>query len=105
MVPENRSNPNSAEIPIHFIRLKSTNPNSQTPIFYLEGGPGSSSSWQAHNPRYLEAWTHFLSLGDVILLDQRGTGAGRDRVSFFSPKKRVNRAFIKLTFPFNLPRG
>jgi len=87
IVPENRSNLNSAEIPIHFIRLKSTNPNPQTPIFYLEGGPGSSSSWQAQNPRYLEGWTHFLALGDVILLDQRGTGEGRDRVSFFSPKK------------------
>ena len=87
IVPENRSNPKSAEIPIHFIRLKSTNPNPQTPIFYLEGGPGSSSSWQAHNPRYLEGWTHFLELGDVILLDQRGTGAGRDRVLYFSTEK------------------
>ena len=67
--------------------MKSTNPNPQTPIFYLEGGPGSSSSWQAHNPRYLEGWTHFLELGDVILLDQRGTGEGRDRVLYFSKEK------------------
>jgi len=86
-VPENRANPNSELISIHFTRLKSTNPNSQTPIFYLEGGPGASCSWQAENPRYLESWIPYLELGDVLLLDQRGTGAGRERVSYFSRKK------------------
>ncbi|MCG8330975.1 MAG: alpha/beta hydrolase [Chitinophagales bacterium] len=81
-VPENRSNPNSEDIYIHFVRLKSTNANQQVPLFYLEGGPGSSCTWQAENPRYMEVWSKFLELGDVILLDQRGTGAGRERVLY-----------------------
>ncbi len=81
-VPENRSNPKSIEIPIHYIRLKSKNPNPGTALIYLEGGPGASCTWQASNPRYLENWLPHLELSDVILLDQRGTGAGRERVSF-----------------------
>ena len=81
-VPENRANPNAEMISVHFVQLKSTNPNPQTPLFYLEGGPGSSCSWQAKDPDYLERWLPFLELGDVILLDQRGTGAGGQRVTF-----------------------
>ncbi len=81
-VPENRNNPDSEAIAIHFVQLKSTNPNPQAPLIYLEGGPGSSCSWQADDPRYLGSWLPYLEVGDVILLDQRGTGAGRDRVLY-----------------------
>ncbi|MDH7447110.1 alpha/beta fold hydrolase [Aquimarina sp. 2201CG14-23] len=81
-VPENRNNPNSKNISIHFIRLKSTNPNPKTPLIYLEGGPGSSATWQAGNKHYLEKWLPYLELNDVILLDQRGTGAGTERVLY-----------------------
>lgn len=85
-VPENRANPNSAQIEVKFIRLKSTNPNPTTPLFYLEGGPGSSCTWQADNPYFLERWSKFLPLGDVVLLDQRGTGAGTNRVLYIWQK-------------------
>lgn len=81
-IPENRANPNSEDIAIHFIRLKSNNPNPQTPLIYLEGGPGSSCTWMVQAPDYLEVWGKFLALGDVILLDQRGTGQGRNRVLY-----------------------
>lgn len=81
-VPENRNNPNSEDIQIHFVRLKSTSPNPQSPMIYLEGGPGSSCTWQANDPRSLESWLPFLELGDLILLDQRGTGAGAERVTY-----------------------
>ena len=81
-VPENRSNPKSPEISIYFIKLKSANPNPGTPLIYLEGGPGSSCSWQAEEPYYLEKWLPYLKLGDVILLDQRGTGQGSERVTY-----------------------
>lgn len=86
-VPENRSNPQSEEITIHFTRLKSKHPNPQAPLFYLSGGPGASCTWQAENPHYLERWLAFLELGDVVLLDQRGTGAGRDRVLYVWQKE------------------
>ncbi|OJJ22952.1 hypothetical protein BKI52_00950 [marine bacterium AO1-C] len=85
-VPENRANANSAQIEVKFVRLKSTNPNPKTPLIYLEGGPGSSCTWQAENPYFLERWSKFLALGDVILLDQRGTGAGRNRVMYIWQK-------------------
>ncbi|HAS39429.1 MAG TPA: hypothetical protein DCS93_03080 [Microscillaceae bacterium] len=85
-VPENRANPNSAQIEVKFVRLKSTNLNAKAPLIYLEGGPGSSCTWQAENPYFLERWSKFLELGDVILLDQRGTGAGRNRVMYIWQK-------------------
>lgn len=93
-VPENRKNPNSAEIPIHFIRLKSSNPTPKAPIFYLEGGPGSSCTWQASNPNYLENWLSYLELGDVVLIDQRGTGAETERTLFIWQKELPNNLFV-----------
>jgi len=86
MVPENRDNPGSEKIAIHFARLKSNNPNPKAPVVFLDGGPGSSCSWQASDPGSLEKWLPFLELGDVILLDQRGTGAGRERVMYIWKK-------------------
>ncbi len=82
MVPENRNNPNSENIKIEFVRLKSANPNPGPPVFYLAGGPGSSSTWQARDEYYLESWLPFLEQGDVILVDQRGTGDGTNRVLY-----------------------
>ncbi len=81
-VPENRANPDSEDISIHFIQLKSTNPDPQVPLVYLEGGPGGSCIWQAGDPYYLEKWLPFLEISDVILLDQRGTGEGTQRVLY-----------------------
>ena len=83
-VPENRANPNSENISIHFIQLKSTNPSPRVPLIYLEGGPGQSCTWQAEDPYYLEYWLPFLEVSDVILLDQRGTGAGTQRVLYIA---------------------
>ena len=86
-VPENRNNPDAEDIAIHFVRLKSTNPNPQAPMIYLEGGPGSSCTWQANDPGSLEGWLSFLELGDLILLDQRGTGEGSKRVLYIWKKE------------------
>lgn len=93
-VPENRNNPNASIIPIHFITLKSSNPTPKSPIFYLEGGPGSSSTWQASNPRYLENWLPYLELGDVVLIDQRGTGAETQRTMFIWQKELPENLFV-----------
>ena len=82
LVPENRANPNSSAIPIQFVHLKSTNPQPSAPIFYLEGGPGSSCTWQADNDYYLEYWSKFLAIADVVLVDQRGTGKSSERLTY-----------------------
>ncbi len=81
-VPENRANPASDSITIHFVRLHGTGNNKQAPVIYLAGGPGSSCTWQASDPRSLETWEPYLELGDVVLLDQRGTGAGSERTLY-----------------------
>ena len=83
-VPEHRANPKSEDISIHFVQLKSTNPSPQVPLIYLEGGPGQSCTWQAEDPYHLERWLPFLEVSDVILLDQRGTGVGTQRVLYIA---------------------
>ncbi len=93
-VPENRKNPSSSKIPIHFIKLKSHNPTPNPPIFYLEGGPGSSCTWQASTPSYLENWLPYLELGDVVLVDQRGTGAETERTLFIWQKELPKNLFV-----------
>ena len=73
-VPENRQNPFSRMIPIKYIRFPATGTQSGPPIVYLAGGPGGSGIRTAKYRRY----AMFMALreyGDVIALDQRGTGA------------------------------
>lgn len=73
-VPEVRDDPNSNEIEIEYVRIKSTSSNPKTPIFYLAGGPGQGATSQATNPGYLNYWSSFLEDRDVVLIDQRGIG-------------------------------
>ena len=72
VVPEKRSNPESKEIELAFIRLRSTAPHPGPPLFFLQGGPGASGidalRWD------LPWFTALQEIGDVIALDQRGTG-------------------------------
>ncbi|WP_338766253.1 alpha/beta fold hydrolase [Bernardetia sp. ABR2-2B] len=93
-VKENRKNPNSELISISFIQLKSSTPTSENPLVYLEGGPGSSSTWQATYPEYLESWVELLEYSDVILLDQRGTGQGARRVTHIVSEDVPSKIFV-----------
>lgn len=73
-VPENRSNPDSRMIPITYVRFPATGQRKGPPIIYLAGGPGGSGVMTAKYYRF----AMFMALrdhGDVIALDQRGTGA------------------------------
>lgn len=71
-VPENRSNPDSRDIKLKFIRLKSLASSPQEPIIYLEGG-GGSCTWQAESPEDLTDWLPILEVADLIFVDRRGT--------------------------------
>lgn len=73
-VPENRNDPASRMIPITYVRFPATGKRKGPPIVYLAGGPGGSGVMTAKYYRF----AMFMALreyGDVIALDQRGTGA------------------------------
>ena len=73
LVPEDRGDPNSRRIEIGFVRFRSTNPDPGPPIVYLAGGPGGSGVATARGPRQ-PIFLALREVGDVIALDQRGTG-------------------------------
>ena len=72
-VPENRSNPDSREIPIRFVRFESRAASPGPPIIYLAGGPGGSGTGAAAGRRW-DLFDRLRDVSDVIALDQRGTG-------------------------------
>lgn len=61
------------EVELALLRLRATGPDPGPPLVYLAGGPGGSgigtASW------LYPVYERLRELGDVILLDQRGTGA------------------------------
>jgi len=80
VVPERRDDPDSALIELAFVRLKSTAETPGAPLVFLAGGPGVSGTdglrWE-----YLAPWFAALrTVGDVITLDQRGTGLSNPRL-------------------------
>jgi len=77
MVPENRSDPDSRMIRIEYVRFPATGNASGSPIVYLSGGPGGSGIGTAKGPRF-PLFMAMRAFGDVIALDQRGTGASND---------------------------
>ena len=72
-VAENRKNPNSRQIRLNYIRFPATSDNAGAPIVYLAGGPGGSGIGTAKWRRY-PLFQALREYGDVIALDQRGTG-------------------------------
>lgn len=75
-VPENRGRADSRPLELAFVRLPAepTADAAAPPIVYLAGGPGGSgiSAGRGDRFRFFDA---LRAVGDVILLDQRGTGA------------------------------
>lgn len=72
-VPENRNNKNSRNIRINYVRFPATGEKKGPPIVYLSGGPGGSGIGTAKWRRY-PLFMALREFGDVIALDQRGTG-------------------------------
>ena len=78
-VPENRSNKTSRTIPVKYVRFPATGDKEGSPIFYLSGGPGGSGINTAKYPRFrFPLFMAMREFGDVIALDQRGTGISND---------------------------
>jgi pimeloyl-ACP methyl ester carboxylesterase len=72
-VRENRSDQKSRMIEIHYVRFPSTAARPGSPIVYLAGGPGGSGVDAARGERF-PMFMALRAVGDVIALDQRGTG-------------------------------
>ena len=74
-VAENRSDENSRLIPLHYLRFPATGKNPGSPVIYLAGGPGGSGISTAAYPGFrFPLFMAMREFGDVIALDQRGTG-------------------------------
>lgn len=78
IVPEERRNPNSANIQLLVMTLLSPNPYApDEPIIYLEGGPGGSAVARHENWDDSTLRQEF----DIVLIDQRGTGFSRPNLN------------------------
>ena len=116
VVPENRQNPDSREIKLKYVHLKSTSPTPATPIMYLEGG-GATCTWQAESPEDLTDWLEILEVSDLIFVDQRGNEEDEDLTyiwegefptNFFLTEKAANqhyKAMVEKALPAFEQRG
>lgn len=73
-VPEDRARPDGPKITLAFVRLRTKATAPGPPIVFLAGGPGVPGTLVGRRPVYFEFFERLRELGDVILLDQRGTG-------------------------------
>lgn len=78
-VPERHDRPEGPQIELSMIRFRSTGANPSPPIVWLAGGPGDYGSDDIEGP-YLDLVRAFQAVGDVIALDQRGTGLSSPRL-------------------------
>lgn len=72
-VPENRNSGSDEEILLSFVLFPCTGETKGPPIIYLAGGPGGSGINAAMGSRIV-LFQALREFGDVIALDQRGTG-------------------------------
>jgi len=74
-VRETRSSPGSRLIRVAVIRLPAREaPHGAPPIVFLSGGPGIPASALARVPVYFDLFSKLQAIGDVLLIDQRGSG-------------------------------
>jgi pimeloyl-ACP methyl ester carboxylesterase len=73
-VPERRDRPSARTIRIGVVRLPSRARTPGAPIFFLAGGPGIPGIGMGRAPAYFRLFDRLRDLGDVYLIDQRGTG-------------------------------
>lgn len=71
LVPENRAAAKSRKIAIGYLRLKSRSASPKAPLFFFQGGPGSRGIGDSQV--WIDFWSQFLEVSDVVLIDQRGT--------------------------------
>lgn len=91
-VPENRSDPESRDIELAVLQVKSNNPDAGPPIFCLAGGPGGSSIALVKQLIFMDP--KLLQFGDLVGVDQRGIGESSPTLIFDD---------IEFTIPYEEP--
>ncbi len=73
-VPENRAKPNGRRIGLHVVVVPSRiRPAAPDPFVYLTGGPGGAATAETFD--VVETFAPVHDRHDIVLVDQRGTGA------------------------------
>ncbi|MEM9555153.1 MAG: alpha/beta fold hydrolase [Acidobacteriota bacterium] len=72
-VPEDPDDPTGSSLRLAYVKLPTTSARPASPIVYLAGGPGGSGIDTARGAR-ADMLLALRAVGDVVLLDQRGTG-------------------------------
>lgn len=85
-VPERRGIAGGATTHLGFYRLKSVAAQPASPTVFLMGGPGIAASLIAPIPPFWALFDTLRTVGDVILLDQRGLGLSTPNVDCPAPK-------------------
>ena len=73
-VPADHDKRSGPSLELAFVRLRATLPGSNPPIIWLAGGPGQSGIEELNFSSFHPLLDSLRATGDVILLDQRGTG-------------------------------
>lgn len=84
VVPMNRVAPGRGNVELAFVRLPSVSERPGPPIVFLSGGPGLSGIRMGRG-RWFGLFEALRSAGDVILLDQRGSGDSRPSLACADP--------------------
>jgi pimeloyl-ACP methyl ester carboxylesterase len=90
-VPENRLKPDSRVIGVGFARIKGDKSAGKFPVFQLPGGPGESnlSNFTASDigsqRRLANLIKYYGSVGDIVVIDQRGFSDYGDKMMFSLP--------------------
>lgn len=95
-VPENRQSPSSRLIGVGFARLKAKTPTGAPPVFWLPGGPGLSvlDAFDSRAPAgraRLASWLTYASVGDLVVIEQRGYTLRGDRLEITAPAAPLDR--------------
>ncbi|HXV13162.1 MAG TPA: alpha/beta fold hydrolase [Candidatus Krumholzibacteria bacterium] len=83
-VPMRRGAPAAGAVRLAFVRLPATADRGRPPIVFLNGGPGLSGI-RFGRGRYFGLFDGLRTAGDVILLDQRGSGSSTPSLECAEP--------------------
>ncbi len=74
VVPADRGRHDGHTVELYFVRIRGVAGAGATPSLYLAGGPGENATGLLRTPWAGQVVAAYRRVGDLILLDQRGTG-------------------------------